>query len=110
MEQKNAKMNTSFADGKGLDMSLFWQGEGHNDNAALTIFRHFDSATVVKGFVGQAPKTMWVLDYSLFERIHYLLVAGFDVYGNVGPSAYNAIVYGLFTYGRRAKLLGVFTT
>lgn len=84
LEQKNAKMNTSFADGKGLDMSLVWQGEGHNDNAALTIFRHFDSATVVKGFVGQAPKTMWVLDYSLFERIHYLLVAGFDVYGNVG--------------------------
>jgi len=84
LEQKNAKMNASFADGKGLDMSLVWQGEGHNDNAALTIFRHFDSATVVKGFVGQAPKTMWVLDYSLFERIHYLLVAGFDVYGNVG--------------------------
>ena len=27
---------------------------------------------------------MWLLDYSLFERIHYLLVAGFDVYGNVG--------------------------
>jgi hypothetical protein len=39
---------------------------------------------VVKGFVGQAPKTMWLLDYALFERIHYLLVAGFDVYGNVG--------------------------
>lgn len=84
LARKTAKMNESFAGGKGLDMSLLWQGEGHNDNAALTIFRHFDSATVVKGLVGQAPKTMWVLDYSLFERIHYLLVAGFDVYGNVG--------------------------
>jgi hypothetical protein len=34
--------------------------------------------------VGTNPKTTWVLGYPLFERIHYLLVAGFDVYGNVG--------------------------
>tara|TARA_R110002110_G_scaffold91264_2_gene237532 strand:+ start:152347 stop:154599 length:2253 start_codon:yes stop_codon:yes gene_type:complete len=67
-----------------IDMDIIWDGEGHNDNAALTVFRHLDSATVVKGFVGQQPKTAWVIDYSLLERIHYLLVAGFDVYGNVG--------------------------
>ena len=73
-----------FADGKRLNMDLIWRGDGHNQNAALTIFRHFDSASVVKGFIGQSPKTMWVLDYALFERIHYLLVAGFDVYGNIG--------------------------
>jgi hypothetical protein len=48
------------------------------------VFRHFDSATVVKGLVGHAPKTAWVVDYPLLERIHYLLVAGFDVFGNVG--------------------------
>ncbi len=68
-----------------LDMNLIWDGdEEENPNAALTVFRHFDSATVVKGHVGQHPKTMWVIDYSLLERIHYLLVAGFDVYGAVG--------------------------
>lgn len=68
-----------------LDLDLVWDGSADkNDNAALTIFRHFDSATVVKGFVGQQPKTMWLIDYSLLERIHYLLVAGFDVYGAVG--------------------------
>jgi hypothetical protein len=86
-EYLNAKTelaNQVFADGSNLTTDLIWQGEGHNRNAALTVFRHFDSATVVKGFVGQAPKTMWLLDYALFERIHYLLVAGFDVYGNVG--------------------------
>jgi hypothetical protein len=38
---------------------------------------------VVKGFVGDVPKTAWVIGYSLLERIHYLLVAGFDVYGPV---------------------------
>ena len=62
---------------------LLWDGDGHNDNASLTVFRHRDSASVVKGFVGQVPKTAWVIDYPLLERIHYLLVAGFDVYGNV---------------------------
>jgi hypothetical protein len=67
-----------------LNLNLIWDGDGgRNDNAALTVFRHFDSATVVKGFVGEKPKTMWIIDYSLLERIHYLLVAGFDVYGDV---------------------------
>lgn len=72
------------AGGVHMNLDLIWDGNGTNDNAALTIFRHFDTATVVKGFVGRQPKTAWVIDYSLLERIHYLLVAGFDVYGNVG--------------------------
>lgn len=65
-------------------LASIWNGEGHNPNAALTVFRHFDSASVVKGLVGEPPKTAWVIGYALLERIHYLLVAGFDVYGNVG--------------------------
>jgi len=27
---------------------------------------------------------MWIIDYPLLERIHYLLVAGFNIYGNIG--------------------------
>lgn len=72
------------ADNQKLSLDFIWDGDGHNDNASLTIFRHNDSASVVKGLVGQTPKTAWVIGYSLLERIHYLLVAGFDVYGNVG--------------------------
>ena len=71
-------------DDKGNDISAVWNGDGSNPNALLTIFRHFDSASVVTSFVGKMPKTGWVLDYPLFERVHYLLVAGFNVYGNVG--------------------------
>jgi Fatty acid cis/trans isomerase (CTI) len=67
-----------------LTIDLIWDGDGHNPNAALTVFRHFDSATVVKGLVGETPQTAWVIGYPILERIHYLLVAGFDVYGNVG--------------------------
>ena len=72
------------ANGLSLDETLIWDGEGNNSNAALTIFRHFDNASVVKGLVGVSPKTSWIIDYPLLERIHYLLVAGFDVFGNVG--------------------------
>lgn len=60
-----------------------WDGEKKNPNAALTVFRHFDSASVSYGLVGDYPETAWVIDYPLLERIHYLLVAGFNVYGNV---------------------------
>jgi len=65
-------------------MNLIWNGTGRNRNAALTVFRHFDSASVVQGLVGGRPLTAWVIDYPMLERIHYLLVAGFDVFGNVG--------------------------
>ena len=67
-----------------VNLSQIWDGDGKNPNAALTVMRHFDSATVVAGLVGGAPKTAWVLSYGLLERIHYLLVAGFDVFGNIG--------------------------
>jgi hypothetical protein len=66
-----------------LEITDIWDGDGTNNNASLTVFRHFDTASVVRGLVGQIPKTAWVIDYSLLERIHYLLVAGFDVYGSV---------------------------
>ena len=69
---------------RGLGIDLIWSGDnGKNPNAALTIFRHSDSASVHQGLIGQPPKTAWVIGYPLLERIHYLLVAGFDVYGNV---------------------------
>lgn len=66
---------------EGLSLNNIWSG---NENAGLTVFRHFDSATVKQGLLGKQPKTAWVIDYPILERIHYLLVAGFDVYGNVG--------------------------
>ena len=73
------------ADPQGLGPSLewIWDGDGHNPNALLSVFRNFDNATVRKGFLGPLPKTGWVMDYPVFERIYYDLVAGFDVYGNV---------------------------
>ena len=65
-------------------MRYIWKGDDNNKNATLTVFRHRDSASVNYGFIGDYPETAWVIDYSLLERIHYLLVAGYDVYGNIG--------------------------
>jgi hypothetical protein len=66
-----------------VTLDMIWDGDGNNQNAALTVFRHSDSASVNQGLIGQNPKTAWVIGYPLLERIHYLLVAGFDVYGNL---------------------------
>ena len=84
MAKRSEFLRARISAGRGIDLSSIWDGDGDNANAALTVFRHFDSATVVQGLVGGPPKTAWVIDYPLLERIHYLLVAGFDVFGNVG--------------------------
>jgi Fatty acid cis/trans isomerase (CTI) len=68
----------------GLGYDSIWKGNNASDAPVLTIYRHFDSASVHKGALGNLPKTMWVIDYPLFERIYYALVAGFDVYGTAG--------------------------
>ena len=60
-----------------------WDGDQTDHNATLTVFRHFDNASVIKGLWGGQPKTVWLMDYPIFERMYYLLVAGFNVFGNV---------------------------
>jgi len=84
LRAKSEYMQSRFNKPSKVNLDLIWDGDGRNPNAALTVFRHFNSASVVKGLVGEPPKTAWVIAYPLLERIHYLLVAGFDVYGNTG--------------------------
>lgn len=84
LQAKSAYFEARLAEPGAVNLGLIWNGEGHNDNAALTIYRHFDSASVLKGLVGEKPKTAWIFSYSLLERVHYLLTAGYDVFGNVG--------------------------
>jgi hypothetical protein len=84
LQAKTEFMERQVRGGTRVTLDLVWDGDGANPNAALTVFRHFDSASVVQGLVGRPPKTAWVIGYPLLERIHYLLVAGFDVYGNAG--------------------------
>ena len=68
----------------GLGYEAIWRGNRAGDAPLLTIYRHFDSASVHRGALGNLPKTLWVIDYPLLERIYYALVAGFDIYGTAG--------------------------
>ncbi|RXJ91859.1 peptidylprolyl isomerase [Arcobacter sp. CECT 8983] len=67
---------------KGLGFEHLWKGNKNSNDSVLTIYRHFDSASVHKGALGNIPKTMWVIDFPLIERLYYSLVAGFDVFGS----------------------------
>ncbi len=67
--------------GKSLGLDSLWQGNNNDPNANITVFRHYDSATVLHGLRGRVPKTVWVLDYHVFESIYYNLSAGYNVFG-----------------------------
>lgn len=84
LQAKGEFMDRTLKGRMAPSLDLLWDGDGRNPNAALTVFRHFDSASVVQGLVGEKPKTVWVITYPILERIHYLLVASFDVFGNIG--------------------------
>jgi hypothetical protein len=68
---------------EGLGIGAIWRGRRAVDSPMLTVYRHFDSASVHKGALGALPRTLWVIDYPHLERIYYNLVAGFDVFGDV---------------------------
>ena len=68
----------------GYTLQDIWDGDHNNPNALLTVFRHFDTAVVTQGAAGDLPKTLFVLDYPLLERLVYNLVVNYDVFGNIG--------------------------
>ncbi|MCK5915532.1 MAG: fatty acid cis/trans isomerase, partial [Deltaproteobacteria bacterium] len=68
----------------GIGYNSIWRGNKAADAPLLTIYRHFDSGSVHRGALGDLPRTLWVMDYPLLERVYYALVAGFDVFGTVG--------------------------
>lgn len=82
-EYMQAKGKLYKRDNATMDIDDIWRGEKATDTPALSIYRHYDSASVLKGVRGQLPRTMWVMDYPQFERLYYALVAGFDVFGNL---------------------------
>lgn len=89
----------------GPNLEHIWNGDDHNEQALLTVFRHHDSASVVRGWQGDTPTTMWVMDYPLLERTYYALVANFNVYGSVSHQAQTRLYFDLIRNGAEANLL-----
>ena len=92
----------SYADVPPPSWSSLWAG---NDNALLSIFRHFDSASVTKGLIGEVPQTMWLFDYPLLERTYYQLAVNFDVFGNVSHQAQTRLYFDLIRNGAEQNFL-----
>lgn len=100
--QYQALRQDAYADAAPPDWSTIWTG---NDNALLTIFRHYDSAEVHKGLAGAVPLTTWLMDYPLLERTYYQLVVNFDVYGSAGQQAQTRMYFDLIRNGSEMNLL-----
>ena len=92
----------NYADLPPPSWSSLWAG---NDNALLSIFRHFDSASVNKGLIGEVPQTMWLFDYPLLERTYYQLAVNFDVFGNVSHQAQTRLYFDLIRNGAEQNFL-----
>jgi hypothetical protein len=90
---------------KGPSLQDLWDGDGNNNSAALTVFRNFNNAMVTKGFVGAVPKTLWVIDYPMFERVYYLLVANFNVFGTLATQAETRFYFDLIRSGGEDNFL-----
>lgn len=90
---------------KGPSFNDIWNGEGHNQNALLSIYRHHDSALVQKGLWGEFPQTVWWMDYPLFERTYYGLVANFNVYDTVSHQAQTRLYFDLIRNGAEMNFL-----
>ncbi len=80
---------------QGAALNHIWNGDDKNKNALLTIFRHHNSASVVRGWVGDEPQTLWLMDYPLLERTYYELVVNYDVYGNVAHQVLTRLYFDL---------------
>lgn len=89
----------------GASIADIWDGDGNNHNALLSVFRHHDSASLIRGWLGQQPLTVWWLDFPLFERSYYNLVVNFDVFGSVAHQAQTRLYFDLIRNGAEQNFL-----
>ncbi|KGO33489.1 hypothetical protein JT06_14185 [Desulfobulbus sp. Tol-SR] len=79
--RKRSQLYDIFYRYQGRGYEKIWRGSRAEDAPLLTVFRHAATASVHKGGLGDLPKTMWVLDYPLLERICATMVTGYSPYG-----------------------------
>ena len=107
LRAKSRHFNELFGSDNPPVLKMLWDGDRRNPNAALTVFRHFDSASVVQGLIGERPQTAMLIGYPLLERIHYLLVAGYDVYGNYGHQVDTRLYFDFLRMEGEMNFLGL---
>jgi len=103
IDKRQQEYNQHFPN--GAEISHIWAGSHANNSAFQTIFRHHDSASIVKGWHGDIPLTSWLLDYPLLERTFYELVVGFNVFGNVSHQAQTRLYFDLIRHEGETNFL-----
>jgi len=79
--RKRSQLYDIFFRYQGWGYDKIWRGTRAEDAPLLTVFRHAADVSVHKGGLGDLPKTMWVIDYPLLERICATMVTGYSAYG-----------------------------
>ncbi|MEM7191435.1 MAG: fatty acid cis/trans isomerase [Pseudomonadota bacterium] len=78
---------------KGYTIDEIWDGNNKNNNAWLTVLRHESNVSVMKGRQGGIPRTLWLMDYSGFERIYYNTVASFEYWSGDIPKLQTLVFF-----------------
>lgn len=102
MRNEYSRIRTELYAGRPAQWGDIWSG---NDNALLTVFRQYDSASVHKGLIGAVPVSMWMLDFPLLEGTYYELVVNFDVFGNLSHQAQTRLYFDLIRNGGERNFL-----
>ncbi len=90
---------------RGFSIQHIWDGDTGKPDALQTIFRHHNNAAIQTGLLGATPKTIWVMDYALFERSYYVLVANFNVFGNLPHQTLTRLYFDLIRNGAEQNFL-----
>ena len=111
LKKYHAQRSLTFAPGdetrKPAGLHTIWDGSKSTGQPLLTVFRHFDTATVTRGFLGPTPESTWLMDYSLLERVYYLLVVNYDVFGTVGHQLATRLYFDLLRYEGETNYLAL---
>ena len=90
---------------EGANLTDIWNGDDGKPDALQTILRHHNSAAITTGLIGDIPKTIWVMDYALFERSFYVLVVNFNVFGNIAHQTLTRLYFDLIRNGAEQNFL-----
>jgi hypothetical protein len=87
----------SESDGSRSRITDIWRGDEPGDTPMLVIYRNDDNAYPVRPgtAVGALPKTTWVLDLPILERMIYASVVNFDLFGSVAVWLGNRESFGI---------------
>ncbi|GKS70073.1 fatty acid cis/trans isomerase (CTI) [Nitrosomonas sp. PY1] len=103
LAQRRSQYVLQYPDGASLDH--VWNGDGRNTDALLTITRHYNSASVARGLIGDIPQTLWLMDYPLLERTYYILAVNYNVFGNVAHQLLTRLYFDLIRNGSEQNFL-----